>query len=119
MGKYTYVDPVERGFTKFKLSRKQHHSLIKNRKLTKWEKCDYYYNDSIILVHKYFSMKTIIIITIMFPILVLIQGLGKIKESWDDYLELFNQKEKGKHSSFTIHKNHKAYDLILNEIKYK
>jgi hypothetical protein len=116
MSEYKYVNPIDKGYIRFKLTKKQHNEIFKNRKL-KWNgKSEYYYNENQIIIHTFTNWKAILLTTILFPIFILLHGITNIKEIWKELLELYNQKETGSFVSDFVPKNSNTYDQIMNII---
>lgn len=119
MSEYKYINPIGQGYTKFKLTKKQHNKIFKNRKI-KWNsKIEYYYNDNQIIIHRFTNRKAILLTTILLPVFVLLHGITNIKEIWKELLELYNQKETGSFVSDHIWKKESRYEQIMDIIKSK
>ena len=116
MRKYKYSDPTERGYIQFKLSKEEHNSLFKYRKIRWLDKYIYYYNDQGIKIHKFINKKGVIVATLSLPIAILIEGLGNYKEIWKELLSLYNQKNSGSFVSDFIDKNSNIYREIMKII---
>ncbi|QSF43388.1 hypothetical protein [Paenibacillus tianjinensis] len=120
MSDYTYRSPTEYGYTRFKLSRKQHKELFPRRVLRWNQKCEYYYNDNNVLIHYFSNHLCIILTTVLFPILILFAGLSHFKEAIKEMKELYNEKKYGSFSTDHISKCNRGknkYDEIMNYIK--
>lgn len=97
--KYEYKCPTEKGYTKINIAKKQHNEYFLRRQIKWHDKYEYYINDHCILLCRFNNWKLIVVMTLFLPFLILIEGLGNIKETWEDYTGLFKQREKGKFSS--------------------
>jgi hypothetical protein len=95
MSKFIYKNPLEQGYKQFKLTKKQHNLLIPTRKKTWKNRFEYYINDQGIIFHQFPSLPAIILYTIIFPIVVLIHGIGNMEEIIKEYKELYNPKKYG------------------------
>jgi hypothetical protein len=116
MSEYKYSNPIDKGYIKFKLTKKQHNEIFKNRKL-KWNgRCEYYYNDKQIIIHTFTNWKAILLSTILLPVFILLHGLTNIKEIWKELLELYNQKETGSFVSEHVWRKESRYEQIMNII---
>jgi hypothetical protein len=113
MNDYVYKDPLENGYKQFKLTKKQHNKLFKHRQMKWYDKYEYYYNDKEVVLHKFISWKGVIFETIMFPINLLINGLGNFKEIVDTYKKLYNQKEHGYFSSDNAYRGSDTYNKVM------
>ena len=114
--KYVYENPINQGYKQFKLTKKQHNYLFPNRKKVWKNKFEYYYNDNNIILHLFASKRVIIANTIMFPTIVLINGLGEIKEIIKTFKGLYQQKKYGSFSGDSIWSNSELYDKIIKII---
>lgn len=116
---YTYDDPLERGYKKFEMTKKQHNHLFPNRK-RKWNTTyEYFYNEQRVILHQFSSKKAIIMTTLLFPVLILFAGLSNFKEAINEMKWLYNEKKYGKFSSDWISKgqhrkgdNEKYFEII-------
>jgi len=113
---YKYKNLIDRGYTKFSLTKKQHNSLFKRRQLNWFDKYDYYINENQIIMENSKNFLYIIVYTFLLPFLCLI-SLIKCKNIIDEYISLFNQKKLGKYSTDKVSKNTDLYDDILNTYK--
>lgn len=92
---YEYSDPVENGFIKIKLSRKQHNKLFPKRVKRFSDHYDYYISDGEFVMHRTATLFYKIWITLLFPIVVIFGGLGNVKEIMAEYGDLYHEKERG------------------------
>lgn len=123
---YTYDDPLERGYKKFKLSKKQHNHLFPKRK-RKWNTTyEYFYNEHRVILQQYTSKRAIMLTTLLFPVLILFAGLSNFKEALTEMKWLYNEKKYGKFSSDWIGKgqhrkedNEKYFEImrVIGEAK--
>ncbi len=119
MSEYVYKNPLNNGYKKFKLSRKQHNQLFQYRQIKWYDKYEYYYNDHEILLHKFSNVLGIVVATILFPADVLFQGLFNIKECCDELISLYNQKKYGSYIPDCISKGSPMYTEIMEIINKK
>lgn len=117
---YTYEDPLTKGYSRFKLSRKQHNQLFKYRQL-KWysfltTKYEYYISPDDIRINRFVALPNIIFATILFPFMILIHGISNIKEILNEYKRAYNQKKYGSFINEHIWKTHKDYNTITTWI---
>lgn len=100
MSDYIYKNPVENGYERINLTKKEHETIFK-RKPNRMKK-EYYKRGSLYKVH-YFTPWWIKAINILlYPVLVSIHGLGNIKELNEDISDLFHEKERGKFCSDSV-----------------
>jgi hypothetical protein len=118
LSKYKYTSPLDRGFTQFKLSRKQHNEIFKNRPLKWFGKCEYYYKEKSILIHTFTRPIAVLINTLLFPMILVFIGLGNIKEAWRELIEMYNQKQLGSFVSEYVH-SEKRINQIMDIINNK
>lgn len=114
--KYVYKNPLDQGCQQFKLTRKQHNALFKYRQMKWYHRYEYYYNEHKIIMHRFVNIYGIILQTIMFPILVLLEGLGDIKQIIEEYKKLYNQKKYGSFRGDNIWSDSDKYKEIMNLI---
>ena len=117
MNKYKYKNPLDEEYKQFRLNKKQHNKILKYRKLKWRDKCEYYYNDRGILIHKFTNRRTIILCMILFPLIIIADGLYNFKETINDYKKIFDQKKHGNFIADFIRSNNKEYKEIMNIIK--
>lgn len=118
MGSYKYLDPIEKGYTKFKLSKNQHNEIFKHRQIRWNDKYDYYYNDSKIIIHRFTNRKAVLFCTLFFPIAIILEGVINFKEAWNDLKELYNQKKSGLFVIEHVSKSEKKFNQIMSIIKF-
>lgn len=117
MSDYKYKSPVESGYTKFKLTKKQHNGIFKNRQIRWFDKYEYYYNDKAVILHKFSNWKVVLLSTVLFPILVLLGGILNIRDIWKELVGLYNQKEVGSFISEMTWRESKHYQQMIEIIK--
>lgn len=116
MNNYIYKSPLEQGYKQFKLTKKQHNKLFKNR-LIKWcDRYEYYYNNNEVILHRFGNWKAIIIQTILFPVYLLLYGYIDIK---DEFKEIYNQKKYGAFLSDSVTNGSNLYKEIIENINNK
>jgi hypothetical protein len=114
---YVYKNPVDNGYKKFKLSKKQHNQLFKHRQIRWIDRYEYYYNDKHVLLHKFYSPLVVILNTLLFPVTVLLNGIVHFKECWKDLKSTYHQKKSGSFVSDNIWCSSETYDKIMDIIK--
>lgn len=119
VGNYQYRCLTERGYTRFKITKKQHNEIFKNRKIKWTDRYEYYYNENNIIMHKFYSKKLIVLFTILFPLIVLFTGISNIKESYSDLKRMLNQKKYGSFVSEYVHKQEAEFEKLRSVIKNK
>lgn len=95
---YTYDNPLERGYKKFKLTKKQHNRLFPKRKRNWKARYEYFYNKDRVILQRFTSHTAIILTTLFFPILILFAGLSNFKEAITEIKWMYNEKKYGKFS---------------------
>lgn len=116
MSDYIYKNPIDNGYTQFKLSKKQHNQLFEYRQIKWYDRYEYYYNDKLVEIHKFCNNAFIIVSTLLFPFAVLFYGIGNIKKCWHDFKELYHQKRTGSFSSDNINYKSEKYKKIMEII---
>jgi hypothetical protein len=113
--KWEYKSPLNKGYKKFKLTKKQHNRIFKYRQKRWHNKFEYYYQDNgWILVHEFDNFisivfETFLSLTIGIFMLGIPQVCKNLKRSW-------NQKKYGRFSSEHIRKSDSAYSKIMSII---
>jgi hypothetical protein len=59
MNNYEYINPLNKGFKKFKLNKKQHNSFFKYRQTRWFDRYEYYYNEQEIEINRFYNKKAI------------------------------------------------------------
>lgn len=113
---YIYKDPLESGYKKFSLTRKQHNELFPYRQTSWVNKYEYYWDTNGIILHRYDSQLMVIVNTLFFPFVVIYGGLGNWGKIIEEYKKLFNQKKYGNFVSDLISKKSITYDRIMEII---
>lgn len=113
---YTYENPVDHGYKRFKLSRKDHNNLFPNRKISFLSqlrfKYEYYYSDSFIKIQKFITIPYIMLATVLAPIAFIFYGIANFKELVNEYKRVYNQKKYGSFMSDTIWSTSSVYKTI-------
>ena len=115
MSEYKYVNPIDKGYKEFKLTKQQHNEFFQYRKIAWCHKYEYYYNEHRIIVHRFINWKGILFATLTFPVVVLLNGVANFKEIWKELTDLYNQKETGSFDSDSVRGD--RYEKIMKLIK--
>lgn len=115
--KYVYKNPLDNGYIKFKITKKQHNKLFKYRRLKWFNRYEYYYSKEEIIIHNFKNLPFRIMFTIGFPLFILLNGLVNFKESFNELNMMWNQKKYGRFSSDSISSKSDLYKEIINVIK--
>jgi len=113
MSEYIYKDPRDRGFTRFKLTKKQHNIIFKHRSRTWRNKFEYYYDDKQIIMHQFFNPLLGIVAVVFFPIIVLMTGVLNIKEAFKEVKHGLNQKKYGSFCSDCVWSDTEPYKAMM------
>lgn len=117
---YTYKCPIkELGMKSLSITRKQHNSIFPTRQHKWFDRYEYFYNDDILLMHRYknWIFKTILILT--YPLSVLYAGLSNIKElNREIYKTIFEQKMGG-FVREDMRRNSSYYPKVMAVAKYQ
>lgn len=113
---YVYENPLEHGYKRFKLSRKEHNNLFPVNKISIFKslkfKYEYYYSDSFIKIQTLISLPYIILATILAPIAFIFYGIVNFKELVNEYKRVYNQKKYGSFISNNIWSTTDAFKAI-------
>lgn len=115
--KYVYKNPIDDGYKKFRLSKKQHNQIFKHRQIRWTDRYEYYYNDKHIILHKFYNPLCVVLNTLFFPIAILINGIINIKDGWKELKSLYHQKQSGSFSTDNVWNKSETYNKIMNIIK--
>lgn len=113
--KYVYKDPVENGFNKFYLKKKDHNIIFKNRKNTWKNRYEYYISDNQILIHQFPSFLAIVVALIFYPFSFFVHGFANYNEINGEYKSLLNPKKYGSFRSDTIRKEADLFKKITEK----
>lgn len=109
---YKYNNPTERGYKKFKVSRKIHNELMPNRKRNVFNKIEAYYKHNQILFEYSTNLLGKIVTVLITPYVILMHGLGSLGELRGEFSDIFNPKKRGSFTSGVIHQ--KLYNGEFN-----
>ena len=113
------------GYREATLSNKLQDKLFQYRKSNYKTKYVYFVNEDIgvIEICAFCPLYLKIIGTILYPIVLLLYGIGNYKEVNKEISDIWNQKERGKFTGDTISKtknvNSDLYDEVLKNLKFK
>ena len=79
---YKYECPTERGYEKFKISRKDQNRIFKYRKWVWSINCEYYVKDKHIIMQQIPNVWGCIASTLLFPLGLLLEGLSNGKDTY-------------------------------------
>jgi hypothetical protein len=114
---YQYKNPLDLGYTKFALSKKQHNELFPKRKMLWHDRYEYYYNEKMIMLHRFTNWKGILVNTVLFPLSVLLHGVIHFKEIWRELYRQFHQKETGDFISEHVHHQSQTYQDVMKIVR--
>ena len=110
---YKYRCPTELGYRQIKLTKQQHNDLFKNQNIKWYDKYEYYYSrDKGLRVDKFYNWKLIALMTLLYPINILIEGFGNIKEINRDYTRMYKQKQYGSFVSERYYKDKPIFEKV-------
>jgi hypothetical protein len=102
---FEYKSPIENGYKRFYLTKKDHNKLFPKRKTTILRKNEYYIlEDKQIIIHSFLSLFAKLLATITLPFAIII-NLSSTKEVLGEYKGILFQKKYGTFVS----------DLIVNK----
>lgn len=114
---YKYESPLDKGYKRFYLTTKEHNNFFPNRRKTWVNKFEYYISGSNIELHKFLSFRAICFNLIIFPLVVIIEGLGNFKEICRDYRKMLDEKKYGYFSSDYVSSKAGIYIKIKDALK--
>jgi len=86
----SYKDQVKDGYIQVKLSKKQHNELFAKRRIKFGQKYEYYLSDNEFIMYSFPNIFMVLLITLAFPILVLINGIKDFKELCKEIVSLWH-----------------------------
>ena len=116
MSNYKYVNPIDKGYIQFNLTKAQHNKLFPKQKKKWCNKYEYYYKNTHILLHEFTSTLGKITVTLLLPFMILFHGIKNTKEILIEYKRMLNEKKYGAFISETIWDDNKCQEII-NEVK--
>ena len=112
MDKYKYKDPVDNGYKKIFLSKKNHNAIFQKRKIDFFHHYDYYIKNDCFILHRTFNLKGKIALTFTLPIFIIL-NLSEAKETFIDYWKMLFSKKYGRFTSDMI-----TNKIIIDKIAY-
>ena len=121
--KYEFKYTKDNGYREATLSNKLQDKLFKYRKSSYKTKYVYFVNEDIGVIQMcaFCPMYLKIIGTLLYPIWLLLYGVGNYKEVNKEISDVWNEKERGKFSGDTIWKREGSnlYEELLVNLKFK
>ena len=113
---YKYEDPLERGYQKIFLTKKQHNELFPKRKMRWHDKYDHYIKEDDFLMECTKNKLFIVMATLLLP-LVMLLSLIQSKEIFNEYKSLFKQKSLGNFTLDNLSSETKTFQKIRQLVK--
>lgn len=105
MSEYKYECPTEKGYVRFKISRKDQNRIFKYRKWSWSVNYDYYVKDNHIIMQRIPNVFGCLASTLLLPVGVLFEGLANTKETYRDMItKTWNAKKYGAFSGDDIYR---------------
>lgn len=111
---YQYRNPIDRGFKQFTLTRKQHNSLFKYRQMRLWDRYEYYYNEHMILLHKFTRNWVVAVNVLLLPHLIILHGVSNTKKIMRELREMIDQKRYGCFIEDSAHSGSETYSKVMD-----
>ena len=115
MSDYKYIDLTKNGYIRINLTKAEHLKIFPKLEYSIISKYEYYESENCIICRVFVTDFIKIISIILYPLLLLINGLRKFEELNKDISDLFHEKENGRFFSERVFKA----NLIKNGIEYK
>lgn len=112
MSNYKYVNPINKGYLQFKLTKKQHNKLFPKQKKKWYNKYEYYYKADHILLHEFTSTPSKIIVSLLLPFTILFYGIKNTKQVLIEFKRMLNEKKYGAFVSETIWDKNKCQKVM-------
>lgn len=113
MPDFKYICPTERGAKRVTITKKQHKRLFKYDKVNWKTSYEYYLFNSTLKIEKFHSIWLRLILTLFFPIILLLGGIAN-KKMYKDFLKMWNQKKYGAYTDDYVYEHE---DGLLREFK--
>lgn len=121
--KYEFKYTKANGYREATLSDKLQDKLFEYRKSSWRKKYIYFVNEDIGVIElcNFSPIYLKIMISLLYPFMILFYGLGNIKEMNKEYSNMWNEKERGKFTGDTIYKREGCtlYEELLTNLKFK
>ena len=120
---FKYVDPTEKGYVKFRLTRKEHNEILPYRRKNIFSKIEAYYSPNKIRILYTTNLFGKILSFLLIPFSIILYGLSAVKEIPKEFKNLLFEKKYGRFTDEYIYsKNHfgeKSEKFIQLESIYK
>ena len=116
-----YSKKGNKEYTRMYMSNKDFELIYPRRKIKASQSLEYYVNDSEIVIEYHTQLWVKVLNTLLFPLLILFNGLRNFKDVCLEIRNLWFEGEYGHFSSDIIYKNHNAknYDAMLSKMMPK
>ena len=111
---YTYVNPVEQGYSVAHIPKKEARKLLPHRKQNWYVRTTFYISEKDVLMHHYTTILGKITEILLFPVAGLMYGFNS--ETIDDYKRIIFQKKYGSFTADQCYKIHtpEFYNRVAN-----
>ena len=114
---YKYEDPTTKGMTRVFLTQKQHNELFPHRPRSWKLRYDYFLDENRFEMHRMVSVVGQIIVTVLFPLSLLMEGFGNFKEIVQDHKKAIWQRTYGNFNKDVVFNNDRQQDLFAEICK--
>ena len=102
---YKYENPLDLGYERIKIKRSDQNRILKNRQCSWKYNSEFYLKDETILLHQIPSVPACLASTLLFPLMVVLDGVSNFKDVYRvAVLHPWQSKKYGAFSTDAIHK---------------
>lgn len=113
---YKYESPKDKGFTRVRLPRKAHNNLFPQRQFKWTRRYEYYLSADRFVVHELPSLLAQAITVLMFPLVVVGEGIFNWKDIIDTYKKMLQPKRHGAFVEEVVWCNSDKFKIIKDEV---
>lgn len=119
--KKTYSKKEHKNYIRMHMSNKDFELLYPRRKIRTSQALEFYVNDFEIVVEYHTQLWVKLLNTVLFPVLILLNGIRNFKGICIEIRDLWQERKRGKFLSDIIYKKHneKNYNLMLSKMTPK
>lgn len=114
---YEYHNPIDNGYKRMYLSKKKHNKIFPLWKVGRFESCDYFYKEGLVMMEKHLSVFGKCLLLLLFPIHVVLYGVADVKEHFKDFRRKIQHKKYGSFTSMVCWEKNNAYKYLIFSLK--
>lgn len=115
---YKYVCPTAKGYRKVSIPKELHKKWFKYEPFDFRVKHEYYWSEEKGMIHQRItSTLGIVVATLLFPLVLLIEGFGNFKDVKRTYYRLYNEKKTGSFCANDVSPHSRDYEEMKEYFK--